>query len=319
MSEDKTGRLLNLVATLRDSSVPLTADELRERVPEYRDYDSDASFRRTFERDKDELRRIGVELEVVMTEHLDPPVAAYRIPRDRYELPDAGLTPAELSALHAAATAVELRGIPEEEVTDAFRKLGGVGGAAAGHLAAMEVPDVLPELFGAVLERREVSFPYGGATRRLRPYRLQYERGRWYCSGDDLDREARRSFRVDRIEGPVTAGPPDAFRPPDHLGGVGLRPWEYGDDAPTDAVVHLDPVVAGPVLAEDPALDPEGTATAAAGVDLHLRVTDPSALIGWVLSFGERAELLGPPELRARLVGHLESLARDPGSSGAAA
>lgn len=310
MSEDKTGRLLNLVATLRDASVPLTAEELRERVQGYGGYANDASFRRTFERDKDELRRIGVELEVVMTGHTDPPVAAYRIPRDRYELPDAGLTPKELSALHVAATAVRLRGIPEEEVNDAFRKLGRVSGGDGARLGELDVPDALPEVFAAVLEQRELAFDYAGARRRLHPYRLQYERGRWYVSGHDLDREARRSFRVDRIVGAVDAGPAGAFTAPEHLGGVGLRPWEYGAGEPVAAVVRLDPAVAGAVLAEDPSLDPGPAGRAEDGwVELRLAVTDPDALVGWVLSMGERAELVGPPELRSRLVAHLERLA----------
>jgi proteasome accessory factor B len=309
MSEDKTGRLLNLVATLRDSATPLTADDLRQRVREYGDYANEASFRRTFERDKDELRRIGVELEVVMTEHLDPPVAAYRIPRDRFELPDPGLTPDELAALHVAATAVRLEGISEDEVTDAFRKLGRADAPTGGRLGAVGVPEHLPALFAAALEHREVAFDYAGSPRRLRPHRLQYERGRWYVSGHDLDREDRRSFRVDRITGAVTAGPPGAFEPPEHPGGVGLRPWEYGEGEAVEAVVLVDHVVAGPVLAEDPDLDPGPAGRDDDGVRLRLRVTDPDGLVGFVLSLGDRAELLDPPELRARLVAHLEALA----------
>lgn len=315
MSDDKAGRLLNLVAALRDADRPMTAEELRKRVPGYEHLTNDESFRRTFERDKDDLRRIGVELQVVPVEHSEVPVAGYRIPRDRYELPDPGLTPEELAALHLAATAVELEGIPSEEVTDALRKLGGSRAEdTAGALGRVRVPDALPDLFAAVLDRREVTFPYGGRQRHLQPYRLQFERGRWYVSGHDTDREARRSFRVDRIEGPVEQGPPDGFELPEHLGGVGLRPWEYGTGEPVTATVRLDAVLAGPVLSEDPGLDPgpEGR-TPDGEVELRLSVTDPDALVGFVLSLGERAELVGPPELRDRLVAHLEALvaARD--------
>ncbi len=61
----KVDRLLNIVAALQASSVPLTAEEIRERVPGYESH-SDDTFRRTFERDKDELRQAGVPVETVM-------------------------------------------------------------------------------------------------------------------------------------------------------------------------------------------------------------------------------------------------------------
>lgn len=321
MSDDKAGRLLNLVAALRDADRPMTAEELRTRVPGYEHLTNDESFRRTFERDKDDLRRIGVELQVVPVEHSEVPVAGYRIPRDRYELPDPGLTPEELAALHLAATAVELEGIPSEEVTDALRKLGGSGsGDVPGSVGRVRVPPALPDLFAAVLDRREVTFSYGGDRRHLQPYRLQFERGRWYVSGHDTDREDRRSFRVDRIDDGVEQGPPGGFELPEHLGGVGLRPWEYGTGEPVTATVRLDAVVAGPVLSEDPGLDPGPAGRTSSGeVDLQLSVTDADALVGFVLSLGERAELVGPPELRERLVSHLRDLVAARDARGSAA
>lgn len=131
----KVDRLLNIVAALQASSVPLTAEEIRERVPGYESH-SDDTFRRTFERDKDELRQAGVPVETVMVAHTEQPRAAYRIRRDRYELADPGLSPEELAALHLAATSVRLVGIPVDEVEDALRKLGGTGGEQQRHRSA---------------------------------------------------------------------------------------------------------------------------------------------------------------------------------------
>jgi proteasome accessory factor B len=305
----KVDRLLNLVAALQASSIPLTADELRTRVPGY-EATNEESFRRTFERDKDDLREVGVPIETVMVEHLEQPRAAYRIRRDRYELPDPGLDPEELAALHLAATSVRLEGIDDDEVGDALRKLGGVARAeATDTLGAMEAPPQLPALFGAVLEHHPVTFTYGDDERHLQPHRLQYERGRWYVSGLDTDRDDLRSFRLDRISGDVAPGP-TTFVPPGDLAGVRLRPWEFDGGAEVvTARVLLDPVVAGPVLAEDPGIEVEDDERPDGSVVVRLQVRNPIGLRSFVLSFLDRAELLDPPELRDDLVRHLRGIA----------
>ena len=71
-------RLINLVAALLESSVPLTADELRQRVPGYAAEKS--AFRRAFERDKETLREMGVPVVVEPVEAAEPGVLGYRIP-----------------------------------------------------------------------------------------------------------------------------------------------------------------------------------------------------------------------------------------------
>ncbi|MFZ4517603.1 MAG: helix-turn-helix transcriptional regulator [Microthrixaceae bacterium] len=315
---EKFARLLNLVAALQATTVPLTADELRTRVPGYPEDSSSATFRRAFERDKDELRAIGVPIETVTVEHHEETTSAYRIRRDRYELPDPGLSPEELAALQVAATAVRIEGLDEDGAADALRKLGGVRtpdaeapgpGAPAGWGSVM-VPAQLPLLFEAVQERRVVRFRHGDTLRTVEPHRVQFERGNWYVSGHDRDRDAPRSFRLDRIQGDVELGGVDeTFPVPEVAAAVRMRPWEFGDAPAVEAVVLLDPVAAGPALADDPALA-EGAVTRGDGsVELHLRVRNPAGLRSFVLSFLDRAELVAPPELRADLVAWLERIA----------
>ncbi|MBS1837967.1 MAG: WYL domain-containing protein [Actinobacteria bacterium] len=305
----KADRLLNLVAALEASIVPLTAEELRERVPGYSGQ-TDETFRRTFERDKDDLRTLGIPLETVPVEHLDPPTTGYRIRSDRYELEDPGFTPEELAALHLAATSVRLVGIPADELDDALRKLGGLTGGLdrPAELAAVVAPAALGSVFEAVLDRRPITFRYGGEERHLEPHRLQYERGRWYVSGHDTDRDAVRSFRLDRVGGTPTVGEPGGFEAPVDLPGVCLRPWELGDAVPVTVHVLLDETAAGPVLREDPSLEVVER-RGDGSVVVELQVSDPAGLRGFVLSHLERAELLDPPELRADLVAWLVALA----------
>src|SRR5581483_7399025 len=120
---DRLERLLNLVAALIDTPRLLTAEELGTRVPGYPEKSTPA-FRRAFERDKATLREMGIPIDVVDIQPGNPesPVG-YRIRRERYELPDPGLDPDEVAALHVAATQVRLEG---GEASAAVWKLGGV-------------------------------------------------------------------------------------------------------------------------------------------------------------------------------------------------
>ena len=57
----KIERLLNLVSALLDAEKPLSRQSIRERIPGAYS-ENDESFRRTFERDKDELRALGIPI-----------------------------------------------------------------------------------------------------------------------------------------------------------------------------------------------------------------------------------------------------------------
>ena len=122
MSSQKLERLLNLTAALLDTRRPLSAEEIGRMIPGYPG--DPASFRRTFERDKDDLREMGIPVEVVMPQGTDNTRAGYRISPERYYLPDPGLDPDELAALRLAVGAIRVEGSSEG---DAFRKLGGAG------------------------------------------------------------------------------------------------------------------------------------------------------------------------------------------------
>jgi proteasome accessory factor B len=303
----KLDRLLNLVAALIDTTVPLTADDIRERVPGY-SQESDDAFHRTFERDKDDLRELGIPIETVNVEHLEQPRAAYTILRESYELADPGLEPDELAALHLAATTIQAEGLDPDDAEEGLRKLGGLAAAgpasepgAAAPVGALPVPTALLDLFGAAVERREVTFDYAGAQRHVRPHRLQFERGRWYLSGHDLVRDAPRSFRVDRIEGAVSAGDPGAFEPPEEIPGVVLRPWELGEGDPVPTRIRIDRELARAVLADDPTLRVVDSLDDGAVV-VELSVRSTSGLRNFVLTMLDRAEILSPPELRADLL-----------------
>ncbi len=319
----KLDRLLNLTAALIDTAVPLTAEQIRDRVP---DYPTGAvAFHRAFERDKDDLRELGIPLETVTAANTEQPGSAYTIDQETYALPDPGLTPEELASLHMASTSALLEGYESEDLEFAFRKLGGTvtsddpenvdgtGGeseTSGGPLVTIPVSPALTALFQATLERRQVQFDYLGTQRRLKPYRLQFERGHWYLSGYDLDREDQRSFRLDRVGGEIASGPPRSFERPESPRGVQTRPWEIGDGPAVPVRVLIDREPAQATLGDYPEISvietsPDGS------VVVELAVTNPGGLWHFMVNLLDRAEVLSPPEMRDGLITYLTSFTED--------
>ena len=107
--------------------------------------------------------------------------------------------------------------------------------------------------FTGVAERRRLRFTYRDLERTVDPYRLEFARGRWYLKGHDHERDARRWYRMARIEGRVRLeGPAGAFaKPTEPVTGLRLDPWVLGELAdPVRAEVWFDPEVAPTVRAE---------------------------------------------------------------------
>ncbi|MFN2607886.1 MAG: helix-turn-helix transcriptional regulator [Acidimicrobiales bacterium] len=300
-------RLINLVAALLDASQPLTAEEVRRRVPGYTG--EKATFRRAFERDKETLREMGVPVVTEAVDPDDPNVVGYRIPKDAYYLADPGLEPDELAALHLAASAVRLEG---SDGMGALWKLGGEVAEAgpAPTLAALPGEAHLAPLFAAISERRRVGFAYRGRRRNVEPHRLSFRNGHWYLAGMDREAGDDRSFRLDRIEGDVSTGSPaGAFAPRPAGGPPAPSPWEAGTDAPVTARLLVDADQAAWAIGHVGAAAVEERRDDASVV-LAVRVTNRDAFRSFVLGFLDHAEVLGPPDLRADVAGWLEALCR---------
>jgi predicted DNA-binding transcriptional regulator YafY len=304
-------RLVNLVAALLAAGRPLSRAEIVERVP---GYGTGPAARRAFERDKDVLRSMGipVELEPLDRDHEDPG-EGYRIPRDRYRLPDPHLAPDELAALHLAASTVRLgaTGDPaSSEAGMAIWKLGGATGEAvpAAPVAALPGSEHLPALFEAVGERRTVRFSYRGAERVVDPQRLSYAGGHWYLIGHDHDRGDERNFRLDRMESAPVAGVAGAFERRAHAPAPTPAPWRMGDEDEVQAELLVDAEQAE--WAEARAGADAGRERRADGsVVLTMAVTSRAAFRTFALGFLHHAEVLGPPDLRADMVAWLDAVA----------
>ena len=303
MSGQKLERLLNLTALLLDARRPLTAEQIQRQL----EYPEDrVAFRRAFERDKDELRTMGIPLRVERVPGVIPEVDGYRIPREEYALRDPGLTTEELAALHLAASAVQVEGLPAKE---GLLKLGGVvteGGRDLGvHVAPLPADANLARLFGAVSSRTSVRLRYHDQERTIDPYRLEFQRGRWYLTGYDHLRDEERNYRLDRIEGDVTLTDDPAFDPPTTtVPGRARGAWELGAEEPVRARVRIDGPQAGWAV-QHVGPDHVVQEDSDGSIVVELPVTNRAAFRSFMLSFLEHAEVLEPQELRDELIAWL--------------
>jgi proteasome accessory factor B len=225
----KAERLLNLVIALLNSPRFRNAAWIREKVAGYADAPNDEAFFRTFERDKSELRDLGIPLETP-----DDGSDGYRIPPGEFALPQLSFTPAETAALGLAARLWETTALAGAG-SNAIRKIRDAVVAEPedqqhAQAAALLQPRVrtgdpsFAPIYAAVRSGRTVVFDYrkdlaaAGETRNVQPWGLVSYSGRWYLVGWDVDRSARRTFRLSRIVDKVRAiGPAGAAVVPDGL------------------------------------------------------------------------------------------------------
>lgn len=293
-------RILNLLAFLLTAGRPVTADEIRTTIAGY-DQPTDDAFHRMFERDKDLLRRLGIPLELAPTdgwqvEH------GYMVDREAYALPDPGLTDDERAALWLAAEVVRLGG--HVSAPDALLKLGGAPVTASAEPLAASLAEGSADLgtvFLGLAERRVVLFGYRGKSRRVAPYGLVHRRGHWYLVGAEGDQI--KVFRMDKTSDVAVDDEADAFERPEGFraaDAIPEAPWEAGGEDLV-ATVRFDSDMAWWArrqIGNRGTLEEEGDGVIVA----TMPVANPEAFIGWLLSFDDRAVLVGPPELRKRLV-----------------
>ncbi|HXW44229.1 MAG TPA: WYL domain-containing protein [Streptosporangiaceae bacterium] len=315
MSRRKTDRLLSLVVCLLSARRYLTAAQIREAVPGYPD--SFDAFKRMFERDKDELRELGIPLETGVNAGSDEE-PGYRISRQAYELPDIRLEPDEAAVLGLAARVwrrAELAGAAE----GALLKLRAAGIEAED----VSQPGIEPRLqtgeaaFGplweAVRDRRPVTFGYlapGRSTqqqRQLEPWGVVNRRGRWYVVGRDRDRQAQRVFRLSRMAGEVRfTGPAGTVSvPPGTDVRAAVRDWDGEGPPPRTCRLRIRSGAGYGLRRHAVSVKPD----VQAGWDMvEVNYSDTGWWSEHLASFGADVIVEEPVDLREAVIGRLKGV-----------
>lgn len=314
MAARKTERLVNLTILLLSSRRFVSKEQIRISVLGYEAL-SDEAFMRMFERDKDELRRLGVPIETGSNDAFFGDEVGYRIPRRDFELPPVEFTPDEATVLGLAAT-VWQRASAAEDTAHALAKLRAAGidldpgrlTALAPRLSARE--EAFEPLWQAMIDRQVVRFGYrGGAeARTVEPWRLAWRNNSWYLIGFDQVRQAPRVFKLTRMSDPRPIGGPDAFDVPDDSSITEHTNILSGQDQDLDAVLAIRGNRA-------PALRRRGVPHEAAlplpsGFRAFQVPFSSSNAVGEIASHGPDVVVLEPADLRAEVVAHLRGVLR---------
>jgi proteasome accessory factor B len=319
MAAKRAERLVNLVIALLSTRQYVTAARIRATVPGYEADDgsdrADEAFKRMFERDKAELREMGVPLETGRTSVFDTE-DGYRIARADYELPEIRLTGEE-----AAAVGLALRLWESAQLAGAAHSALVKLKAAGVEVDATRAIPLQPRLdagepafepcYAAARDRRALEFDYqrpdedAPARRHVQPWGVVAWHGRWYLVGLDLDRGAERVFRLSRVVGaPKPVGPPDAFEPPSDVDLAEVVAGQVGGEE------HLVVVRARPGTA----VGLRRFATPLGGTDdgddrLELRTNEPGRLADQLAAYGADVVVEAPATVRDAVIARLTRLA----------
>ena len=203
----KSERLVNLTIALLATGRWLTKSEIYKNIDGYSG-EPDAK-ERMFERDKEELRNLGIDIEVGTFDPLFEDEVGYRIRPERYRIQSTEFTAKQLALISSASQS--WRGaILASKASAGLAKLKALGiesdidGIPINPHQLRSSDENLSRIIDALAIRKTVSFQYRAADnsyedRAIEPYGVGTKNGFWYVAGNDLQRKATRLFRLDRI------------------------------------------------------------------------------------------------------------------------
>jgi proteasome accessory factor BC len=321
---EKLIRQLSLISFLMAERRPVTALEIRREVEGYSGMNEDA-FARRFYADRAELESLGIELKVEKPTEGSYEAENYTLPPENFYLPAIEFTDAELGALRTALSLLDGEFAYAEPLRLALQQLSWgkpsplaapehstVALAVTARAGGRELSQRLSKIETAIFRRKTIVFDYytmgrdAEERRKVDPYQLLFRGGQFYLIGYSHERKAMRVFRLSRIRGKVSYSSKaehdftraDDFDPREY---ATRTDWQLGDPVGTARVwisSRIDWLVqrhfgnAGDLTPASEAEDAPGD-----GVILETAYADPRQVISWVLGLGERARVLGPPEL----------------------
>ena len=318
----KLERQLNLVSYLLSARAPVPFSDMRAQVVGYDDEASPDAIEKRFDRDKADLRAIGVVIEY----KADDPTgqAGYVIDKQGYFLPELVLDPEDAMLLAVLQRTLGVVDDPlgrnlksalakltiDSQLPEPLR-----ASVTEQHLLSMGKGNAesqrqhLSTLGEAVAHRRKVTFRYRAVStgqsekRAVRPYGLGLADGNWYLIGFDEDRAAVRQFRLDRIQSkvaqPARRGAAEFEVPADFdlSTHIGIEEFQIDEGAPPVTVTLETDEVATWLLERrvrgagrlTPRADGTGT--------YEVEVRSEEGLLRWLAEFGGRVRVVSPQRL----------------------
>ena len=311
MSSAKTERLVNLTMALLGSKRFMSKSEIFRRVAGYSG--SQETKERMFERDKDDLRTLGIDIEVASHDPFFEDEVGYRIRPEIFQIHE------EFESTELGLISLALGLLNNEDFSETAKLLNlrlnslSVTPEMPDAIPAPEIPlseSGLAEILKALSERTTISFSYRkgeevkAEVRRVNPLGVSAWRGGWYLVAEDLDRDDIRSFKLSRIESAIAkASKPEAYEIPkdfdikDYL--VMLKPWEYETKLRLRKTAGMNIRNRASLRTE---LDDEWES-------IKVNFADETHALRECLWLGDDVEVVAPEPLRDSVIKHLERLA----------
>jgi len=307
----KTERLVNLTIALLATKRYITKSEIFRTVDGYEG--SDESKERMFERDKDDLRNLGIEIEVGTFDPLFEDESGYRIKPENYQFQLGDVNPAEIALLSLAAQAWSGASLGSSALS-ALNKLHAIGIESDIELLPDLAPSIvsedinLPIVIAAITSRTVISFNYLNEemqpeNRAVESHAVASRFGHWYLIGNDLDRKAQRIFRLDRISGEAKLqGKSGGYEIPANINIDAA--FASASKVETATLLLRD----GRVLNLRTRTRPADTAVQAEGWQrVHIDFRDRERFIEELLWYGSDVVVLEPVDLRSQIIDLLKA------------
>jgi proteasome accessory factor C len=321
---EKLIRQLSLISFLMAERRPITALEIKQEVEGYSGMNDDA-FARRFYADRAELESLGIELKVDKPAEGYYEAENYSLPPENFYLPAIKFADEELGALRMALTLLDGQFAYAEPLRLALQQLSWgrpsplnapeertVALAVTAAAGGRELSQRLSKIETAIFRRKTIVFDYytigrdAREARKVDPYHLLFRGGQFYLVGYSHEREDVRVFRLSRIQGKVgySSKAEHDFSPPENFDPRGYATrtdWQLGDPVGRARIWVSDRIDwlvlrhfghAGDVTPAAEADDAPDD-----GVVFETDYANSRQVISWVLGLGERARVLGPPEL----------------------
>jgi proteasome accessory factor B len=268
-----------------------------------------------FERDKDDLRSLGIEIEVGSFDPLFNDEAGYRIKQERYQLDLGDVTALEISLLSLAAQAWQGASL-DDAAQRALVKLHSLGIAVDEENMPDSAPFFsdggldLPIITRAIAEHQILEFTYRNyeltdEVRSVVPIGLSTRSGFWYFTGVDQSIEEIRTFRFDRVIGTFTVkkGPKD-FETPENFDSKRI----FERDKDTHAVIDIRRGKGTSLRALASSTKPIGEWD-----QVQIPILDMRTLSALILWHGDDVYVHSPIELREIIIASLKELVKTHG------
>jgi proteasome accessory factor B len=220
MASEKNERLVNLTIALLATKKFLTKAQIFKAVVGYEG--SSEATDRMFERDKEELRSLGIEIEMKSIDPLFDDEIGYRILPERFRFNIGEVTGEELALMALASEAWKESALADVALSTSVRlqSLGINADFSELPLAPTisNVPGNITEILEAIDANKAIKFEYlnlnnEAEAKEVAPLGIYSQNARWYLFAMDLGKQEQRSYRLDRISSEIKRSAKNFVKP----------------------------------------------------------------------------------------------------------